>query len=84
MHNRHVEEETLIKASDGLERHWWRTERISYGAMDRRLQSENLLEGYQAEVHRIHTDGAEPWLTDGYGLHARKHLDPSRFLRMEH
>ena len=45
--------------SDGLERIGGEP-RGFHGAVDRQLQSENLLEGYRAEMFIEYTDGAEP------------------------
>lgn len=58
--NRHVEEETLIKAY----LMGWNAlveNRDSFqGRWKKQMQSENLLEGYRAEKFIVYTDGAEP------------------------
>ena len=82
-YNRHVKEETLIKAYLMA---WNALVENREGFMEQwteQLQSENLLEGYRAEKFIEYTDGAEP-LTEMDADFMLKTLDHIKALRMEH
>ena len=68
--NRHVEEETLIKAYLMAWNALVENREDFMEQWTEQLQSENLLEGYRAEKFIEYTDGAEPFDGDGHGLHA--------------
>lgn len=81
--NRHVEEETLIKAYLMAWNALVENREDFMGQWTEQLQSENLLEGYRAEKFIEYTDGAEP-LTEMDTDFMLKTLTTSRSLKMEH
>lgn len=68
--NRHVEEETLIKAYLMAWNALVENREDFMEQWTEQLQSENLLEGYRAEKFIEYTDGGRTFDGDGYGLHA--------------